>query len=155
MSNAKFNQLRNMKPTVFKFSSLSIFCFLILISCSKSDPTPSETERVTELLQGSAWTIKEVKVDGVVLDLYANLKVTFAKEGTYTSVNGGVIWPVSGTWKFKDETATTLVREDDLEIGIQNIDETSLTITFVWKDDVFIEGRGGAVSGRHEFVLSR
>ena len=144
-----------MKITALRFSSLLIFFFLILCSCGKDDPKPTEEERVTELLQGSAWTIKDVKVDDVVLDLYAGLNVTFKQDGTYTSVKGGAIWPATGTWKFKDETATAMIREDDLEIGIQNIEATSLTITFTWKDDVFIEGRTGAVSGKHVLVLGR
>jgi len=143
-----------MKSVFIRFSVI-IPCFLILLSCGKDDPKPSEAERVTELLQGNAWTIKSVKVDDVVLDLYANLKVTFTKEGTYTSTNGGVIWPASGTWKFKDENATVIIRQDDLEIGIQNIDDTLLTITFTWKEDVFAEGRTGAVSGKHVLTLSR
>ncbi|HZX75499.1 MAG TPA: hypothetical protein VFE57_13825 [Cyclobacteriaceae bacterium] len=149
-------QPMNMKAAQFRFSSVAItFCFLILFSCGKNDPKPSEVERVTELLQGNAWTIKNVKVDDVVLDMYANLKVTFTREGTYTSVNGGVIWPASGTWKFKDENATAMIRQDDLEIGIQSIDASSLTVTFTWKDDVYVEGRTSAVSGKHVMTLSR
>jgi hypothetical protein len=146
-----------MTTAIIRFTHTTLIFLLVLLfsSCKKDDPKPTEVERVTALLQGNAWAIKDVKVDGVVLDLYANLKVTFASAGTYTSVNGGAIWPASGTWKFKDESATTIVRQDDLEIGIQNIDEASLTITFTWKDDVFVEGRKAAVSGKHVLVLSR
>lgn len=136
---------------------LSMSLLLVLPACKKKDPGPTEVERVSALLKGTGtipWGISDVTVDGVVLDLYQGLKVTFT-DGAYTSLNGGVIWPPSGTWRFKDESAKVMIREDNLEITILEIDEKSMKVEFVWANDVFEGGRSKAVAGRHVMILGR
>jgi hypothetical protein len=147
----KFNPFTRTTFLVF------LLALVLLTACKKKkDPEPvPETERVTALLKGSTpWAISDVTVDGVVLDLYQGLEVTFT-DGAYTSLNGGVIWPASGTWRFKDETAKVMIREDDLELTILEIAEQSMTVEFIWAEDVFEGGRSKAVAGRHVMILGR
>ena len=102
-----------------------------------------------------------VKVDDVVLDLYKNLNISFTvdadgKNGRYTSVNGGVVWPASGTWAFKNAEAKAMIRDDGLEIGIDAITEKTMTISFTRTGDtVFEGGRNKAVGGKHVMTLGR
>jgi len=136
--------------------------FLVIYSCK--DPVeppvvdPPETERIGKLLQGSGtpWGIQSVKVDDVVLDLYKNLNVSFTADGKYTSTNGGKVWPASGTWQFKNDEAKAIIREDGLEITIDDITEKGLTISFTRAGGTeFEDGRNKAVGGRHVLVLGR
>lgn len=148
-----------MKTNPFTLTTFLLFLLMLLLlpACKKKkDPEPViETERVAALLKGSTpWALSDVTVDGVVLDLYQDLKVTFT-DGAYTSLNGGVIWPPSGTWRFKDETAKVMIREDNLEITILEIGEKSMKVEFVWANDVFEGGRSRAVAGRHVMIMGR
>ena len=132
--------------------------FLTYSSCKGPEPVvePTPVEVTTALLIGPAWVVQSVKVDDVALDLYKSLNVSFTADGKYTSVNGGAIWSASGTWKFKDETAKVMIREDGLEIAIDAITEKAMTISFTRTGDIVYEvGRNEAVSGKHVFTFGR
>ncbi|MBK5278145.1 MAG: hypothetical protein JJE09_04700, partial [Bacteroidia bacterium] len=94
-------------------------------------------------------------------DLYKGLSVTFTadadgKNGRYNSVNGGVVWPASGTWTFKNADAKAMTRDDGLEITIDAIAEKSMTISFTRTGDtVFEGGRNKAVGGKHVMTMGR
>jgi len=147
--------------------TLLLALFLITYSSCKKEPTPEPTppeptaaEKSTALLIGAAWANKGVTVDGVVMDLYKGMAVTFTSDsptaGKYTSVNGGAIWPASGTWRYKDETAKVMVREDNMEIAIDAITSTAMTISFTRTGEtVFEPGRTKAVSGKHVMTMGR
>lgn len=149
----KFIQTINLRAlTVLLCLSLVIYS-----SCKKDPVEPTEIEIKTALLKGSAWIMQGVKVDDVVLDLYKDMNISFTEDGKYTSVKGGVIWPASGTWKFKDEEAKIIVREDNLEIGLDALTEKSMTISFTRTGDTVFEpgGRSAAVGGKHVITMRR
>lgn len=144
-----------------------MLCLLVVTysSCKKDpddpEPIPTAAETTAGLLKGTAWVISAVKVDDVVLDLYKNLNISFTADadgsnGKYTSVNGGVLWPASGTWTFKTDEAKAITRDDGLEITIDALTEKSMTISFTRAGDtVFEGGRGNAVGGKHVLTLGR
>jgi len=143
-----------------------VFCLILITysSCKKDSPepeppVPTAAELTTALLKGPTWVMLAVTVDGVVLDLYKNLGISFTEDGKYTSVNGGAIWPATGTWKFKDDQAKVMVRDDGLEIGIDALAEKSMTISFTREGPpVFADPTGGrtsAVGGKHVLTLGR
>ena len=156
-------------PAPFLCRCITLVLFAVLIgfsSCKKDNPepeppVPTAAEVTTALLKGPAWTMSGVTVDGVVLDLYKNLNIAFTADdngsnGKYTSVNGGVIWAATGTWKFKDDLAKVMVRDDGLEISIDAITATTMTISFTRTGDtVFEGGRSNAVGGKHVLTLGR
>ncbi len=123
-----------------------------LISCKDDEPTPQE--KATSLLTSSTWKIKTVSVDATDrTSVYPGLTLTFTATG-YTTTNGGVIWPATGTWLFKDQTATTITRSDGLEITIQELTETSLKLAFSWTKTTLGSGRVQSVSGLHVLTFS-
>lgn len=145
-----------------------LLCLLLVVnsSCKKTpdpepEPEPTAAEITTGLLKGAAWVMSGVTVDGVVLDLYKNLNIVFTadadgKNGKYTSVNGGVLWPASGTWSFKNEEAKAMIRDDGLEITIDALTDKAMTISFTRSGDtVFEGGRNKAVGGKHVLTLGR
>ena len=149
----------------FKVTTL-LLCLSLITYTSCTDPIvkPPEltaAEVTTALLKGSAWVMSGVKVDDVVLDLYKNLNISFTADadgtnGKYTSVNGGAIWPATGTWAYKNEEAKVMIRDDGLEIGIDAITEKTMTISFTRTGDtVFEGGRSAAVSGKHVMTMGR
>ncbi len=153
----------------YSLRMMTLLLCLVLITYSSCDktvveppepPVPTAAEETAALLKGSAWVMSGVKVDDVVLDLYKNLNISFTSDadgsnGKYTSVNGGVIWPASGTWKFKNADAKVMVREDGLEITIDAITEKTMTISFTRTGDTVFGGRTKAVGGKHVLTMGR
>ncbi len=146
---------------------LSVILVLTLLgysACKKDNPTPEPEPTAEEValgkLKGAAWVLGSggVKVDDVVVDLYAGLSIAFTDDKKYTSVNGGVLWPASGTWSFKSGSdGTIIVRDDGLEVTIAFPSASTLTLTFTRTGDTVFEpgGRKSAVGGKHVITLGR
>jgi hypothetical protein len=155
--------------STYSFKSMTLLLCLLLVTYSSCKdpveppppPEPTAAETTTALSKGAAWVMSGVKVDDVVLDLYKNLNISFSadadgKNGKYTSVNGGKVWPANGTWTFKNADAKAMVRDDGLEITIEALTATSMTISFTRTGDtVFEAGRTNAVGGKHVMTLGR
>lgn len=126
---------------------------LALMSCGDEEPTPQQ--KATALITRSAWKIKTVSVDAVdQTSVYSGLVITFTSNG-YTTINGGVIWPATGTWSFKDKSATVITRDDGVEITLQELTDTSLKTAFSWSKTTLGSGRAASVSGQHIFTFSK
>src|SRR5436190_15915809 len=92
----------------FKSYSILILNIITLIglhslsSCDKKDPTPQQIN--TKLLKSKTWQVQSVTIDDVdKTSDFTGLTLQFQKS-TYTTINGGVVWPSSGTWVFDDKT---------------------------------------------------
>lgn len=146
--------------------NLSIFalgavCFLS--ACGGSDPEPSKTqsEKVTEMLTagGGTWSPASssgVTVDGVDVteDLFPGFTITFG-DGTLTTTGTSPVWLREDTWRFKDESATTIIRgQDSREIVIQEVTSSQLTLALDWPETTS-GGRNGSLKGKHVFTLTK
>ena len=129
---------------------------LMLTGCRKEDPKPSltESEKATALLtSGSGWVIQTVLVDGVDnTALFAGLKLSYTATD-YSTVNGGVIWPASGTWKFTDDTGKNILRSDGMPITLNEITSTKLVLGLTWSKTTLAGGRENSVAGNHVFTF--
>jgi hypothetical protein len=129
---------------------ITLFCILLLIACKKDDPEP-ETDRVRALLKANTWRIQQVTVDGTdQAALFTGLTLSFT-ETNYTTTNGGLVWPASGSWAFKDDTAKKIVSSDGLEITVLELSATSLKLTLTWDAGTLGLGRISSVAGDHTF----
>ena len=128
---------------------------LTLSSCGSDTPTLSKQDEVKAKLIASTWNIGSVMVDGTdKTTVYPNLKLTFTSAG-FTSLNGGVIWPASGTWTFTSADATAFTRNDDLVVTIQEVTATSLKLALAWDKTTIGPGRVSSVGGQHVFSFSK
>ncbi|MBY0432654.1 MAG: hypothetical protein K2U26_00940 [Cyclobacteriaceae bacterium] len=144
----------------------SLVCLALLLvfpTCSKKgdDPTPPvvpETERVTALLKGTSgvpWSLSQVKIDNEVVDLYKDLRLSFTDTGFTSENGGGIVWPKAGNWRFQNDDASVIIRDDNLPVSIVNIADRTLVVSFTWDKLVFEGGRNQAAAGRHEMTFSR
>jgi hypothetical protein len=126
----------------------------LLSNCDGGDtPGPSKQEQVKAILTGSPWKVNTVTVDGVDKTLtYADLGLTFTNTG-FTSVNGGSVWPATGTWSFTSAEATAIERNDGLVVTIQEATATSLKLALTWSKTTLGSGRTESLSGAHVFNL--
>lgn len=135
--------------------AIGAFAFQLQSCGSKGDPTPAETpaQKNQKILTSTTgvWTMQSVTVDDVdKTSIYSGLKLTFSNTG-FTTVNGGVVWPASGTWKFSDDTGKTIERGDGLLIGVDEIQSNSLTLSLTWTQTTFGPGRVESTAGKHRF----
>ena len=139
--------------------SISVFMLLsavmLLSDCGgKSDPAPAtEAQRVTGLMKAGTWKIQNVTVDGVdQTALFKNFTISFG-DTNFTTVNGTVVWPPSGTWKFVNDQATSFTRDDGLVVTIQSISSTSFIMSLVWTKTTLGPGRMESVKGTTVFTM--
>jgi hypothetical protein len=129
-------------------------CLLIIGSCSKKDD-PSAEEINKGLLSSGTWKISSVAVDGVDrASLFTGMTLQF-QAGSYTTANGGAVWPASGNWSFIDANALSIKRSDDVTVTISTITETSLVLGLTWSKTTLGKGRVDSFSGQHVFTFTK
>jgi hypothetical protein len=142
----------------FAFLFIVFSAALILSGCgSKSDPAPAQTaqEKVTATLTGGTWKINSVTVDGAdKTSMYTNMNLTFTST-QYAALNGGAVWPSSGTWTFTSTDATAIQRNDGLVVTLQEATSTSLKLGLTWTKSTLGPGRVGSIAGQHVFSFSK
>ncbi|GHM99169.1 hypothetical protein WSM22_06590 [Cytophagales bacterium WSM2-2] len=136
--------------TALLVCTLIALALIILEGCGKNDPDPLAD--ATNKITSKTWTIKTVSIDGkdVTAD-FSGLTLKFSSSD-YTTTNGHVVWPTSGTWKFKEKSLTEIIRSDDVEVTVDELTGSSLALTFYWSKTSF-GGRVGSVKGSHSFVF--
>jgi hypothetical protein len=128
-----------------------LVCSIILFaSCDKEDnPTVQETQ--LKKLEAKTWSVQSVQIDGVDhTSLFQGMTLTITKN-SFTSTNGGSVWPSSGTWGFTDEQASAILRNDNTTITIESISESQLRLSLNWSETTFGPGRKKSISGSHVF----
>ena len=126
-----------------------VFAFAFLSGCKGDDPSASEV--MTKMLTANTWKISSVTVSGTDQTLlFTNMTLAFTATN-FSTTNGGIVWPASGTWEFTDNTATSVKRSDDLEIDITETTATSLKLSLTWAEGTFGPGRISSVAGVHVF----
>ena len=145
---------------VISLVSLSALSFLFA-SCGGKDPAPSVGDKAISNLVTSPWKIVSVTIDGVDnTSLFTGFTITFTKAtsnaGSYTAVNGGLVWPTSGQWTIVDmNTAGSFLRNDGIEVQLLEVTATSLKMSLIWGKNTFGPGRIGSVSGQHIFTMGK
>lgn len=93
-----------MKKINIIVSALVVVSLLLVAGCKKDDPQP-ETERIQKLLASGTWQVESVLVNETdQTSTFSGLTLSFTPT-TYSTTNGDVVWPASGTWAFVDATA--------------------------------------------------
>ena len=124
-----------------------------LSGCGGNDPSPQE--KMKSLLTAGIWTVQSVSVNGVdQSSLFKNMTITFA-DATYTTTNGGLVWPATGSWVFANESATAFTRNDGIDVQLTEVTSSSLKMSLVWSKNTFGPGRISSINGTHVFVMGR
>jgi hypothetical protein len=147
----------NMKTKFNKYALavVPMILTLILVNFSSCEDEPTAQEKTTDLLTTSTWKMQSVTVDGTdQTNVYKGLGLTFTPT-SFTSTNGGVVWPASSGWTFTDGGATAIKRDDGLEITLQEITESSLKMALIWSKTTVGPGRINSVSGQHIFSFGK
>jgi hypothetical protein len=136
------------------FSTMAIVAILSITACSKKDD-PTVQDQIRAMLTAGTWKIQTATVgEEDAMDFFDNLHVTFTAEG-FSSVNGGPVWPASGSWNFTNDEATHIVRNDGVDITLISVTDNRLECSLYWDELVVGPGRTSAVEGTHTFVFTK
>ena len=133
------------------FSLIFLFVCLLLFSCEE-ELTPNESTE--KILKTATWKLQSTKIDGVASNLYDGLSVTFTK-GAYTTTSGGDIFGSSGTWAFVGTDGKVITLGNGLEVQLDQISSSGITISFFWDKTIVVNGRAGSLKGDHEMVFGK
>ena len=146
---------------VNKLSSVRnlVIAITLLIACSlfqacKKEATLTPAQQVAAILTASPWKVQSVTVDGASSSLFTNFTITFGAS-TFTTVNGGEVWPSSSSWVFTDVNASAFTRGDGLTVQLTEVTSTSLKMRLTWSKNTFGPGRVSSISGQHNFVMGK
>jgi hypothetical protein len=135
--------------------TLFVLSSLFIVSCSKHDKTGAEQSTSTLTgASGSVWTVSSVMVDNVdKTSMYQGMTLSFTAT-TYSTTNGKVVWPASGTWSFAASDGKVIVRDDGVNVTVSQISNTNLVLELDWAKTTF-GGRVSSVTGHHIFSFTR
>jgi hypothetical protein len=131
-------------------TGFAISMLLLLTACE------TEQQSISRKLTGAAWTPTEVKRDGMDITVeYALMRLTF-DANTYSTTNGSLAWPSSGTWTFREGSNTTILRDNAVIINfVLSTDAKALNMDFVIAERKYTPGRVTALEGEYHFRFIR
>jgi hypothetical protein len=124
-----------------------------LTSCQGDDEKESDPHDLIKRtwVLGSDGSISKDGSD--VTDEYAGLKVTFASDGTYTSLNSGHFFDASGTWTWQGNAMTGITLDGDFSVVIAELSETDLHLQLTLDADDLQGGRVKGLVGEYDIHL--
>lgn len=130
--------------------SIGVIAFMSLSFCNQNNQTPSAQDIVKAKLISSNWKMQSVNVDGVDQSVvYKGLTLRFTST-TYSTTNGGIVWPSSGLWNFLNSDGTMIKRDDGLEIMVA-VTDTTLKLSLNWPITTLGGGRVISIKGQNVF----
>lgn len=142
---------RYYESTICVVTLAVITMLMVMAGCGGDSTAPSATEITTNQLKANTWRISSVMVDGVdKTSMYANMTLTFTSN-SFSTTNGKVVWPSSGTWTFVDNTAKKIKRNDNLEVTITEVSANVLKLSLTWTTGTLGTGRTTSIAGNHVF----
>ncbi|GAB1445989.1 MAG: hypothetical protein KF860_11520 [Cyclobacteriaceae bacterium] len=150
--------MKNLKSLKLLIGVFLIIQAALMTSC-KSETELTQKELVTAQLvaDGDSWGVENVTVDDVdESGSFNNFSIKF-EDKKFTTVNGGVVWPPSGTWSFTSEEATAFTRDDGIKVLIESLVGDQLSISFEWAETT-LDAEGGRITsrkGKHKFKFKR
>jgi hypothetical protein len=138
-----------------KIKIILTILLLTILCLSGCEDEPTVKEKTEAMLISGEWHNPIVTVDGIdESTLYQNFTIKF-NSNSYTSSGGSPLWPSSGTWTFKDESAKVLILDNAKEVQINEITDVNLELAIQNDNTTFTSGRVNSIKGKNVFKLSK
>jgi hypothetical protein len=130
-------------------SVVTIATMAFLSGCGKDEE--SATLINTKILSSHGWTLQSLMVDGLdKTSLYSGMTLSFTTTA-YSTTKGGPVWPATGTWSFPTTDATTIMRDVQIEVHVDEISNDALVVSLTWNKNTLGSGRTSSIAGRHTY----
>ncbi len=135
-----------MKYNQFKMRPILVWMAFLLFtasSCGGDDSLTPEELRLQELT--ATWAVSSVMNDGSdVTDQFTGFILVVSTNQTYSTTNGGNPWPAQGTFSLLTDNLDAFLRDDNVQVNIASISETTLSLTFQMSS---VRGTANGVNG--------
>jgi hypothetical protein len=129
---------------------LLVVTTLIFNGCKKGDDPDPAVEKFKQL--SGVWRLGTITNDGLdVTTQYIDFTLTINPDKTFVTTNGNNPWPDSGTLEFTGNDLDRWLRNDGIEITIQNATTSSLVLSMTQSS--IANGRESGVTGQFIFSL--
>lgn len=146
-----------MNRTFRSFSAATLALMLALPfaqGCKSASKDPSPADAMKSILTSGTWQLQSATVDNVDrTSVYTGLTLAFTAT-SFTTTNGRVVWPASGTWKFSDDTGKSITLDDALPVSVGEATTSKLILSLSWSKTTF-GGRAQSVNGAHVFTFGK
>ncbi len=131
-----------------------VVSLLMMAACDDADGDGGIDAQQLQLekLKGT-WSSQAVTLDGFDITGFENFTLTIGDK-TYQSTNGQGVWADSGTWDFKGTSIATIVRDDDVEISVNLVNDSEMILSFQFIDPN-AGGRHSGIGGSFQFSISK
>lgn len=152
--------MKNFKLILLVSALISMFWF----EACKDKAISPEAQQAN--LLSSTWYIGNegtVRINGNdVTSYFSDFQLTIISDKSYSTMGSNTPspWPTAGTWEFVQNSdgnmiLNKIIRNDGLVMVIEELTETSLTLSFVHDELVHESGRNESVTGEYLFVLKK
>lgn len=135
-----------MKNNQTRLKALFVWVALVLFTasgCGGDDSLSPEELRLQELT--ATWSVSSVVNDGGdVTDQFTGFILVVSSNQTYSTTNGGNPWPAQGTFSLVTNNLDAFLRDDNVQVSIASISETTLSLTFQMSS---VRGTANGVDG--------
>ena len=139
------------KTTLFLLVALCMTA--MATGCGGDDPS---LEELTLNDLSATWQVNNVENDDLdVSDQFNGFMLTVNRDGTFSTTNGSNPWPAQGTYEFSDETIRHIRRDDGVNITIQTLTPTRLTLSFSMTDVRGEANNTDGITGAFIFDLTK
>lgn len=130
-----------------------LLCGLAVFAACYEDPNPDAEAQLRQALTYPTWRMLNVYRDDVnVNSEYENFTLKFMRT-SYNTTHGGTSWPAMGTWKFVENSANTVAREDGIEVTFDLTNSNKqLNLVFTIPENRH-GGRSKSLRGNYRFEL--
>ena len=134
---------------------LAMCCLCTALACGGGDDGPSLEElRIQELT--ASWAVNTVINDNQnVTDQFSGFTLTVTSELTFSTTNGGNAWPAQGTFEFPTDDLDFILRDDNINMSIGSISETTLSLIFQINDVRGTASGTEGITGQFIFNLNK
>jgi hypothetical protein len=138
---------------IFRLVAVAAFIGIMAQAGCEKEEKEITTDRVRKILTSATWKIQSVAVDGAdKTSSFVDHTLKFTSTH-FTAVNGDPVWPASGIWTFADDTGNKIVRDDDIEVSVNEINANKLVLSLMWTKTTLGAGRLSSISGEHVFTF--
>lgn len=150
-------QFSNSLKWIVSFTIL--ICLMTFVGCEKSKPHVKTPEEIAlENLPGT-WALGSVSRDAsLVTDEFQGFVLVMDGSKTFSTTNGGEVFPVGSQWDFNGEVTNALgpfeITAGGMDMEVTSLTGTNLILSFVYTSGARA-GRTANLSGDYVFSLEK